>query len=95
MFSVIIQSQDGAKKSIREWPTVDIFYLGSDHFDSLMSDERERLSTMFDDQGDVDHLISCYKAVMRSVCGEYNYYVASEELVFVTNSHGKTVASVK
>lgn len=95
MFTVIIQSQCGSKKSIREWPTVDIFQLGSSDFDDLMRDERERLSTMFSESGDVDHLISCYKAVLRSVCGDHTYYLASEDSVFVTNSSGKTVAAVK
>ena len=95
MFSVIIQSQEGSKKSIREWPTVDIFQIGSDEFDDLIDQERVRLGGMFSDLGDVGHLVSTFKAVLRSVCGEHNYYVLSDESVFVTNSHGKTVASVK
>lgn len=97
MFTLTIESQDGLEKSIREWPTCDIFAFGSAQFDEFMKSELERLKTMFRSPKDPDpmELVQQYKAVLRSVCGEYDYYLTHDQAAYVTNSNGKTVAVVK
>lgn len=97
MFTVTIESQDGLQQSIREWPTCDIFKLGSAQFDEFMKTEHERLKTMFPSENDEDakDLVNQYKAVLRSVCGEYDYYLTHNQAAYVTNSNGKTIAAVK
>lgn len=97
MFTLTIESQNGLEKSIREWPTCDIFSLGSAQFDEFMKSELERLKTMFPSEEDEDakDLVQRYKAVLRSVCGEYDYYLTHDQTAYVTNSNGKTVAVVK
>ncbi len=103
MFTVSIESEGGLQKSIREWPTVDIFHIGSEQFNQFAALESERIESMFlnaDEQpenikGEVDYLVGQYKAVMRSVCGEHIYFVTDNEQVYVSNQSGKTVAVVK
>lgn len=94
MFSVIIQSEGGLKKSIREWPTVDVFEVGSEVFKDLMKGELERLKSMLP-PAVAEDLSQRYKAVLKSVCGQYDYYLTHEEQAFITNSSGKTIATVR
>lgn len=103
MFTVSIESEGGLQKSIREWPTVDIFHIGSEQFNQFAVLEGERIESMFlnaDEQpenikGEVDYLVGQYKAVMRSVCGDHIYFVTDNEQVYISNQSGKTVAVVK
>lgn len=96
MFTVTIETQDGLQQSIREWPTCDIFRLGNENFNAIMADELDRLKSMFaEDEGDAQFLVNQYKAVLRSVCGEFTYYLTLNENAYVSNSHGKTIAAVK
>ena len=103
MFTVSIESEGGLQKSIREWPTVDIFYLGSEQFKQFAEQEKERIESMFSEQEnppesprkEADFLARLYKAVMRSVCGEYIYFVVNDQQVYISNQSGKTVAVIR
>lgn len=95
MFTVTIESQDGLEQSIREWPSCDIFRIGSPQFSEFMNQEIERLKDVFPTEGDAQDLVQQYKAVLRSVCGECDYYLTHDQAAYVTNSNGKTVAVVK
>lgn len=94
MFTVTIESQNGSEKSIREWPTCDIFRFGSDQFQSLVKADFERMRAEMPEDEAME-LADQYMAVLRSVCGEYEYYLKRDQIAYVTNSNGKTVAVVK
>lgn len=94
MFTVTIESQDGLEKSIREWPTCDIFKRGCAQFQHSVKEDLERMRAEMSNDEAVE-LADQYVAVLRSVCGEYDYYLKQDQTAYVTNSNGKTVAVVK
>lgn len=103
MFTVTIESEGGAVKSIREWPTVTIFNCDSSQFADIMKQELARLTSMFENceeppespKAEAEFLTKQYKAVIQSNCGEFQYFAAMDDAIYISNSSGKTVAVIK
>lgn len=96
MFTLTIQNQDETHVSVREWPSVDIIKKGSERFELEIADEAERLETELGVSLDSAYGVTdSYKAVLRSTCGEFVYFMTDGESAYVTNSSGKTVAVVR
>lgn len=93
MFTLTIQNQDETHVSVREWPSVDIIKRGSERFEDEMDSEIERLTDLVG--ADAVAVSENYKAVLRSTCGEYVYFLVDSESAYITNSSGKTVAVVR
>jgi len=103
MFTLTIKSNCDEFASIREWPTVDVIRSGSHQFKDIMKSEKSRIASMFENcenppdspENEAEFLVNQYKAVLRSVCGEFVYLLSLNESAFVMNASGKTVATVK
>ena len=95
MFTVTIQNFDETHISVREWPSVDVIKKGSDRYAQEVDSEAERFELEMGMTTDEAYgLADSYKAVLKSLCGEFAYYMTNDEQAYIVNSSGKTVAVV-
>ena len=98
MFTVKIVNNEDKSSSIRSWPTVDIFKRGTLTFKDLIKVEREKWSTenLSEDQyKSMMEAIDTHSAVLRSVCGEFDYYLCEHQTAYIMDVSGNTVEVVR
>lgn len=96
MLTVTIQNKNATHISVREWPSVDVIKEGCERFTQEMLAESVRLEDELElSADDVVEYSGRYKAILRSVCGEFAYFMVDDEEAYITNQSGKTIAVVK
>lgn len=106
MFTVLIESDEGRQQIFKEFPSILIFRRGNANFDEVIKREMIRIHNEKQPSGcgsvgsvefsqEIKDIVRQYTAYIRSDCGEHEWFVNDSDSVYITNQHGKTVATIK